>query len=103
MRERCLCLATDKIKKFYNSKQWRRVGKYVIKLKKGICEECGRRGNEVHHIIPLTNQNVDNPKISLSVENLQLLCTSCHNAKRSKSYLREDVVFSKDGELLERE
>jgi 5-methylcytosine-specific restriction enzyme A len=90
-----------RIVQFYQSKQWKRVRNYKRALERGICESCGKAGWEVHHVIPLTLENLDDPNISISLENLQLLCTSCHNAKRAKEKeLREDVEFNEIGDLV---
>jgi 5-methylcytosine-specific restriction enzyme A len=93
----------DKILKFYQSKTWKRVRSYKRSLQRGVCEKCGKAGYEVHHKIPLTLENVDDPNISISLENLQLLCTSCHNSKRAKEKeLREDVKFDQFGDLVKK-
>lgn len=43
-----------------------------------LCEICGEVGEIVHHKIPLTEANMHNQRISLAIENLQLVCRSCH-------------------------
>lgn len=91
----------EKILKFYHSKPWRRVRELKKQLARGICEHCGNAGWEVHHKIPLTLANIDDPKISLSLDNLELLCTSCHDAVRvSESQIRSDVTFDDNGDLI---
>jgi len=89
------------VRRFYQSKLWKSVRQRVRYKHRGICEECGNAGWEVHHIIPLTESNVDDPDISINEKNLQLLCTSCHDAKRSQEEVtREDVAFDADGNLV---
>ena len=91
----------EKIIRFYNSSRWRKVQKYIKAKYRGLCQECGRAGWEVHHIIPLTLENVDDPFISLGEDNLVLLCTKCHNAKRSdERQVRRDVEFDEDGNVI---
>jgi 5-methylcytosine-specific restriction endonuclease McrA len=68
----------------------------------GICEECGDVGHEVHHKIPLSLNNIDDDSISVNESNLQLLCTSCHNAKRGENLIRSDVEFDSNGDLVQR-
>ncbi|WP_142363471.1 HNH endonuclease signature motif containing protein, partial [Streptococcus pneumoniae] len=41
----------------------------------------GAKKYEVDHIIELTWENLDDWKIALNPDNLQLLCKSCHNKK----------------------
>ena len=92
-----------KIIKFYNSSKWRRVQKYIRAKKRGLCEECGKAGWEVHHIIPLTLENVNNDEVAIGEDNLQLLCTSCHNSKRSvENQIRNDVTFNEYGDLIKK-
>lgn len=93
----------DKIRKFYHTAEWKRVRRYKRNLARGICEECGKAGWEVHHKIPLTLKNFDDVQIRIGLENLQLLCTSCHNAKRSEEkQIRNDVMFDSEGNLVPR-
>lgn len=70
-------------KKFYRSKQWADVRDLVIKRDKGLCQRCARRGRmtaatEVHHITPLTPDNIGIPSITLNPDNLTCLCHDCH-------------------------
>lgn len=92
----------EKIVKFYHSKKWKDARALKVQLARGLCEECGRRGYEVHHKIPLSLSNIDNPSIALAMENLQLLCTSCHDAKRgaAEKELRNDLEFDSEGNLV---
>lgn len=94
----------SRIRQFYNSKEWKRVRQYKRSLARGICEECGKAGWEVHHKIPLTLKNFDDVNIRIGLENLQLLCTSCHNAKRSEEKeIRSDVMFDDEGNLVKKQ
>lgn len=93
----------NKIIKFYQSPTWKRVRKLKQQVSRGICEECGDAGWEVHHKIPLTLANIDDPNISIGLNNLELLCTSCHNAKRSdESQVRSDITFDEEGNVIEK-
>lgn len=88
---------------FYHSRTWRRVRWIILHKYRGICQKCGKAGNEVHHIIPLTPLNVHDASIALNPDNLILLCTSCHNAERSPEVqVRSDVCFDKQGNLLKK-
>ncbi len=66
-------------KKFYNSKAWKKTRTAYIKSQNGLCERCKQAGDIVHHKIYLTPQNINNPLITLSMSNLELLCQECHN------------------------
>ena len=51
----------DKIRKFYKSDNWKIARAMKIASAGGRCEKCGDVGTEVHHIIHLTPENVNNP------------------------------------------
>lgn len=70
-------------KSFYKSAAWKRAREYVISRSYGMCERCrsmGRYtpGRIVHHKIPLTPENIGDPKVSLDPGNLEYLCHECH-------------------------
>ena len=66
----------------------------------GKCERCGAVGEEVHHKIRLTVDNVKDPTISINQDNLELLCKDCHN-KEHKRFSKEKE-FDSDGNLIPR-
>ena len=43
-----------------------------------LCQHCGRAASDVHHIKHLTEDNVNDPNISLNPDNLVSLCWACH-------------------------
>lgn len=68
---------------FYKSKSWEGTRRAYFQHAGGLCERCLERGKVtpgriVHHKIKLTRSNVSDPNISLSFDNLQLLCAACH-------------------------
>lgn len=81
-------------KAFYKSKAWQRTRDAYAASVFGLCEECLRNGiceagEIVHHKQELTPDNINDPEVSLSWNNLQLLCRNCHgkahgNTKRYK-------------------
>ena len=61
-----------------------------------LCERCLargliRQGDEVHHKIRLTPENINDPNISLNWENLELLCKTCHDEERERREKRWKV------------
>ena len=86
---------------FYQSTKWKKVRAYVKKRDHGICQDCGSIGQEVHHIIPLTLRNYQT-ELAIDPSNLQLLCKSCHDAKRGAEKVREDVMFDEFGRMKPR-
>lgn len=63
---------------FYDSKAWKQMREFYREYVHGLCEVCGNPGEIVHHIRPLTPENIDDPSVTLGMNNLQLLCRSCH-------------------------
>lgn len=93
---------TAEAKRFYNSSQWQKVRKSYISKVFGICEHCQGNGYIVDHITEISSNNINNPNITLSHDNLQYLCTSCHNKKTFSKHepLREGFYFDDDGNLV---
>ena len=95
-------MAKDFSKRFYNSSSWVTTRNAYARSKYGICEKCGAVGEEVHHIIPLTPSNINDPNISLNWDNLMLLCRSCHELIEEKAKATvEGIRFTKDGQVME--
>lgn len=70
-------------KKFYSSKAWQKCRDAYAKKAGHLCENCLRKGIYtpgviVHHVEELTPQNIQNPEIATSFDNLELLCRKCH-------------------------
>ena len=70
-------------KQFYSSKMWQDCRNAYAKSKKNLCELClaeGRLayGEIVHHKKHLTPQNINDPSVTLSWDNLELVCRDCH-------------------------
>lgn len=63
-----------------------------------LCVDCLKRGKiipaeEVHHIIPLTPENISDLNISLGSDNLVSVCRECHKARhgaRPRRYTVDD-------------
>lgn len=98
-------MARDFAIKFYNSKQWKKCRESFKQSKFGICERCEQPGIEVHHKIYLSPYNINDPGITLSWSNLELLCESCHSKQHMSKYdvVREDVMFDSNGDLIRSE
>lgn len=79
--------------RFYTSRAWKDLRAYIIKERGGLCESCLKQGiikaaDVVHHIKPVTAENVNDPEIALNPDNLMALCTECHAAIHSgKRYI----------------
>lgn len=82
-------------REFYSSIAWRNLREYIRKRDGNLCQDCLKKGlispaAEVHHIVPVTESNVNDPEITLNEDNLISLCKLCH-AKRHKREKRYTV------------
>lgn len=83
-------------KRFYKLQTWQDCRESYAKKAHYLCELCLQEGRHtpgeiVHHIVPLTANNVNDPSISLSFDNLQLLCREHHAQVHKKNILRYRV------------
>lgn len=95
-------MARDFAKAFYFSKAWKDLRDYIFKKNNGICEQCGEPGKIVHHIIHITESNINNADITLNEDNLMLVCKDCHEKlhNNSKRTTREGFKFNEEGKLV---
>ena len=94
-------MALDYSKSFYNSSAWRKLRLHVCNTRHWTCEECENYGDQVHHIIEITPENINDPMITLNENNLQLLCEECHNAKRRiDGDVNRGLRFDENGDLI---
>jgi 5-methylcytosine-specific restriction enzyme A len=89
--------------KIYHTQAWRKLRRSYFNSKHGLCERCERPGNIVHHKIEITQDNVDDPFITLNSQNLELLCHDCHNKHHKQKYspLRDGFAFDENGDLIQ--
>ena len=82
-------MAQEFSRSFYNSRAWQKCREAYKSYSGGLCERCWMNGvvtagEEVHHIQPLTPTNIGDPNVTLSFDNLMLLCRDCHMAIHSE-------------------
>lgn len=68
---------------FYKSRTWQRCREQKYKQARGLCERCLAKGiykpgEIVHHVTHITPDNINDPDVTLNLDNLQLLCRDCH-------------------------
>lgn len=78
---------------FYTSRQWRNTAKAYAKSQQGLCELCREQGlivpgEIVHHKIFLSEKVIHDPSVTLSFDNLQLVCRRHHAEIHGKKQLR---------------
>lgn len=100
--------------KFYHSKAWREVREFVMDRAHGLCERCADKGeikpaDVVHHEIPLSPDNMNDPDIALNPEHLKALCDDCHTkvhqqlgigAMNGRVKTKPRVTFDAEGNLV---
>ena len=79
---------------FYHSKIWETTARAYKTSVGGLCERCLQAGIIepgviVHHKQYLTDDNLADVDISLSFENLELLCRQCHADEHSSAKRKE--------------
>lgn len=88
----------DFAKGFYQSKAWLDTRQAYAASVGWLCEDCLSRGlympgKVVHHKTPLTPENIKDPTIALSWNNLRLVCQDHHaEAHRQNAGRRYDIL-----------
>ena len=79
-----------KYTRFYTSKDWRRTSRAKLQAVGYKCEarleHCTRLAVEVHHIKPI--QTPEGWDLRLDWDNLEAVCTACHNGRHPEKLLR---------------
>lgn len=90
-------------KPFYKSKAWEQARSMALSRDNHLCQDCLKSGiitqaEEVHHIIELTPENINDPSINTDLNNLVCLCHACH----TRRHLTKEKRFSIDanGKLI---
>ena len=88
--------APEEQKRFYNSEAWQRCRSEYLSRVGGLCERCEAKGvvrpaRFVHHKEYISMDNITDPSVLLSFDNLEALCFDCHNAEHFKSSKRYKV------------
>lgn len=88
--------------KLYKSNNWQQLRDTIMKRDGYLCQDCKARGKitpaeEVHHIIEVTQANINDASITLNPDNLVSLCRECHRqrhgAKRWKVDANGNVII----------
>ena len=78
---------------FYRSQAWKDTRRNYKQSVGNLCERCLKRGlissaDVVHHIVPLTAENIGDINLSLNWDNLQALCRKCHAEVHDEIYAK---------------
>jgi 5-methylcytosine-specific restriction endonuclease McrA len=91
---------------FYNSAAWHDCREAYMQSAGYICERCGTAGDPVaadivHHRIYIDRGNVHDPNVTLSFDNLEALCQTCHNREhRPITGTKPRYAFDSGGNML---
>ena len=101
------------IRQFYGSIAWQRCRDTYASKKKYLCERClakgiVKEGTQVHHKKRLTVDNINDSKITLNEDNLELLCKECHEDEhkddRTRMFSKKRyVIDKKTGKVIARD
>lgn len=96
-------MAKDWAKTFYSSAEWQNVRNAYAQSRSWLCERCESAGlivpgEIVHHIEHLTAENINNPNVAVSFDNLQLLCRKCHAEVHENAQKRYKIT--QNGEVI---
>lgn len=73
--------------RFYNSLDWRTLSAKYMQDKGYRCEKCKAMATQVHHVKAI--QTEQGWEQRLDYDNLELLCTSCHNKEHDRFVKRK--------------
>lgn len=111
-------MARDFSRHIYHSARWRNIQDVAMKrstttigtVPSGMCERCYQHGfmrpaKVVHHITPISPENVNDPSITLNLDNLMRLCQDCHAAVHSSNpdAAPARYEFDEEGNLIWKE
>ena len=89
---------------FYKTKAWQKCRAAYIASVGGVCERCKAKGiinpgYIVHHKRYITQDNLNDPSIALSFDNLEYLCLQCHNTEHFGEHKKRRYKIHEDGSI----
>lgn len=91
-------------KSFYQSDAWKKARQTAIKRANGLCERCRAAGRFVpgvivHHKKYIMPGNIHDARVTLALDNLELVCEDCHNKEHKAKHITR-YRFDGNGNLL---
>ena len=93
-------MAREFAESFYKSTIWQKCRDAFLSEKLWTCERCGAVAEIVHHKKYITPNNIDDPAITLSFDNLEALCRDCHNKEHFRAEYERRYQFDADGNIV---
>jgi 5-methylcytosine-specific restriction endonuclease McrA len=78
-----LLLMASALKDNGSTSKWRKIRERILNRDGHTCQQCGREGNSVDHIVPRHLFGDGNADIE---SNLQTLCVSCNSSKGGRFF-----------------
>lgn len=97
-------MAKDWAYAFYHSRTWKQCRAAFLTSKHWLCQRCLRPASVAHHKKYLTPTNIGDASVTLSWDNLEALCSDCHNNEhhRTVEATRNGLGFDEEGNLVRR-
>ncbi|WP_370852269.1 HNH endonuclease signature motif containing protein [Megasphaera elsdenii] len=87
---------------FYWSTAWLSFSAMIRQQRFHVCELCGApNSSEVHHLVHINKDNINDPATTLNADNVMLLCRSCHHAVHERGkYKARRTTFDASGNIV---
>lgn len=86
---------------FYKSTRWLKARAAYLESQNHVCERCGGPATIVHHKRYITPENVNDPSVTLSFDNLEAVCQDCHNTEHhNQGVTANGLRFDEHGNLV---
>lgn len=98
-------------RKFYDSKEWKRLREKVKRRDNYECQECKRNGyvsidtneysesarrKKIALVVDHIKELEEYPELALDMDNLETLCVDCHNKKHGRVFERKPNKWEHD-------
>lgn len=89
---------------FYHTAAWKKCRDSYAASVGNLCERCAakgiiRTGDIVHHRTHINPENINDPSILLSHDNLELLCLDCHNQEHYGDQIKKRYYVDREGKV----
>lgn len=89
---------------FYHTAAWLKCRDAYIASVGGLCERCAakgiiRSGDIVHHREWISDNNINDPSVLLSFDNLEYLCIDCHNQEHYGDKIQRRYYVDASGKV----
>lgn len=81
-------MAREFAESFYKTQAWKKCRASYAKSVGGLCETCLKKGiyrpgQIVHHIVHISEDNINDATVTLNWNNLRLVCRECHGQEHN--------------------